>query len=108
MVFCYFWYVTVTNLCHSNKFSLSNQQITFYSVMPVQVHILMHWTLYTTVALKCILDLSWIWIRFCHGLDLVMDVILTWITFLLSLQFLPRIAFCHGLHFAMDWVCGSV
>ena len=32
MVVCYFWYVTVTNLCHSNKFSLSNQQITFYSV----------------------------------------------------------------------------
>ena len=31
MVVCYFWYVTVTNLCHCNKFSLSNQQITFYS-----------------------------------------------------------------------------
>ena len=31
MVVCYFWLVTVTNLCHSNKFSLSNQQITFYS-----------------------------------------------------------------------------
>ena len=32
MVVCYIWLVTVTNLCHSNKFSLSNQQITFYSV----------------------------------------------------------------------------
>ena len=33
MVVCYFWLITVTNLCHSNKFSLSNQQITFYSVL---------------------------------------------------------------------------
>ena len=37
MVVCYFWYVTVTNLCHSNKFSLSNQQITFYSAYTVPV-----------------------------------------------------------------------
>ena len=42
LLYHYFWLVTVTNLCHSDKFSLSNQQITFYSALYVQFYCNMH------------------------------------------------------------------